>query len=87
MIEAFLLATDLLYRLLLLRFQQVWVELLVLLVALVSEGARSALTHLDGLIALWLLEGVLSLFRVGQLAALVPCLTTDSLVHSRLRLR
>ena len=65
MIEAFLLATDLLNRLLLLRFQQVWVELLVLLVALVSEGARAALTHLDGLIALWLLEGVLSLFRVG----------------------
>ena len=55
MIEAFLLAADLLHRFLLLRLQQVWVELLVLLVTLVSEGARSALAHLDGLIALWLL--------------------------------
>ena len=55
LLQSFLLAADLLYRFLLLRLKQVWVELLVLLIALVSERARSTLAHLDGLIAFWLL--------------------------------
>jgi hypothetical protein len=55
LIQTFLLAADLLHRFLLLRLEQIGVELLVLLVALVSERTGSTLAHLDGSIAFWLL--------------------------------
>ena len=86
LIQTFLLAADLLHRFLLLRLEQIGVELLVLLVALVSERTGSTLAHLDGSIAFWLLQAALNLFRAGQFATFVPGLAAYRLVHSRLGL-
>ena len=86
LLQSFLLAADLLHRFLLLRLKQVWVELLALLIALVSERARPTLAHLDSLIAFRLLQGALSFFRARQFATFVPCLAAYRLVHSGLGL-